>query len=369
MRYFLVIFLFCLNTWSAELVQQGPSARSMAMGGTQVSFTTGAESLYVNPASLAKIKGFDFLLAQMQAAWSMDSVRLVNQYQSSSSNLTPADVAALANNNGYADVSVRSAFAMPYFSVGAYSTNYLMELFHDASSTTYNAHFISDYGYAIGGAFSLSDYVNFGIVGRHVRRWGGQKELDLTTLAGSNDRNQLESNFNERGSGNALDLAMNINLSGKLNPTLSLVWRDVGRTTFTADDNVEAPPSQPDNVIFGASLHQDLGLTDIIYAFEYKNISTQGEDTVKKLHVGVEASFGLIDLRAGCNQSYLTYGVGVNLWLLKIDAALYSEEIGTKLQDIRNDRYIVSATLQLNFDDAFNLVDSSGKKRRLKQRR
>lgn len=369
MKILILFLILSLKVWSNELVQAGPGARSMGMGGTQISFITGAESLYINPAYLQQLKGFDFLIAKGEAAWSTDAQRLVEQYSNSSTTLGPSDLANLANKNNYADVTAKSAFAMPYFAVGAYSSNYLMEIFRDLSSLTYNTHFISDYGYAIGGSFPLGDMIQFGVTGRHVKRWGGQKELNIATLIGSNDRNQLESNFTEKGFGNALDLAMNLKFSGNLNPTLSFVWRDVGRTTFTANAGVEAPPSQPDNLIFGASLRQDAGAANIIYAFEYKNITTQGEDIVKKLHMGLEASFGLIDLRVGCNQSYLTYGLGIDLWLLKVDAAFYSEEIGAKLQDIRNDRYIVSATLQLNFDDAFNLLDKQGKKRRLKQRR
>lgn len=157
MKRLAFIFLFILNllcsAFAGELVQFAPSARSMALGGTGISYTIGAEATYVNPAFLQQQKGFDFLIAQISGAWSLDAQRLVEQYNNSSATLGPPDIANLANKNNFANVSVKSAFAMPYFTVGAYSNNYLMEIFRENGSTTYNAHFISDYGYVIGGAF------------------------------------------------------------------------------------------------------------------------------------------------------------------------------------------------------------------------
>lgn len=361
------IFILCNVSFASELVQQGPGTRSMAMGGTQISFVTGAEAVFINPASLSQMKGFDFLIAQLQVGWSLDAHRLIDQYKDASTTLGPSDLNNLYNKTHYADATIRSAFATPYITVGTYSSNYIMEIFRDPSSPTYNAHFISDYGYVIGAGVALGSNLSFGVTGRHIKRWGGlSKELAMSTLIGSNDRNQLEHNFTEKGSGNALDLALNLQFGGDAKSTYSFVWRDVGYTSFNGDT---PPPAQADNLILGASWQRHLGLVALTYALEYKNITTQGENLVKKLHAGAEASLGLFDLRAGFNQGYLTYGLGIDLWLVKLDAAAYAEEIGNQYWDQCNERYMFTLSLQLDFDDAFNLTNKQGKKRRLKQRR
>ena len=87
------------------------------------------------------------------------------------------------------------------------------------------------------------------------------------------------------------------------------------------------------------------------------------------MHLGTEASIGFLDLRAGIDQGYVTYGAGVDLWLIKADAAYYAAELGNAAGQIRNDRIIYSLTIELDFDQSFKLNNMDGKKRRLKQRR
>ena len=85
--------------------------------------------------------------------------------------------------------------------------------------------------------------------------------------------------------------------------------------------------------------------------------------------MGTELSVGLFDLRAGVNQGYVTYGAAVDLWLFEVDAAVYATEQGTYGGQDRNDRYSVSLTFSMDFDQSFKMQDREGRKRRLKQRR
>ena len=105
------------------------------------------------------------------------------------------------------------------------------------------------------------------------------------------------------------------------------------------------------------------------HAIEYKFVTTPNEDFSKKIHLGTEASFGLIDLRAGLNQGYLTYGAGIDLWFIEADAAFYTSELADAAGQLKNDREVYSLTLRLDFDQSFKMKDIDGRKRRLKQRR
>jgi len=68
------------------------------------------------------------------------------------------------------------------------------------------------------------------------------------------------------------------------------------------------------------------------------NISLGGESNpdlgsrtgslMKKLHLGVELPMGRFSVRAGLNQGYLTAGLGLNLYAVRLDLATYGEEIG-----------------------------------------
>lgn len=366
----LILLLILSNAaFATELHQQGESARSIAMGGTYTSFVKGAESVYFNPAALARVQGFDFIIGQVHGAYSKDAQRFVTQAQNSGSTLTLADINGFYGLNSFADVTANSGFAMPFFGVGVYSSNYILESFNNPPFPTFNATFLSDYGYVIGAAYPFGPATSVGIAARHIQRWGGVQDVLITNLIGTNDKTLLQNTFQDHGVGNAMDLAFMTTLSGTLNPTLSLVWKDVGRTTFQQTAGTSAPPSQGDNLIFGASFEQETSIINWTHALEYKYIATPNEDFSKKIHLGTEASIGFIDLRAGINQGYVTYGAGIDLWLIKADAAYFSTELGNAAGQLRNDRYIYSLTIELDFDQSFKLNNLEGKKRRLKQRR
>ena len=368
-KFFILIFFSVISSHAAELYQQGPSARSLAMGGTYISFVRGAEALFHNPAALARVEGFDFILAQAQGAYSKDAKRFVQQAQSAGSTITLADLNNYYGLNSFADITVRSGFVFPYFGVGFYSSNYILESFNNPPFPTFNATFISDYGYFIAGAIPIGPQASFGFSGRHVKRWGGNKDILITDLLGSTDKTVLENSFQDKGTGNAIDISAMYTLPTNLNTTVAAVWKDLGRTTFSQTSGTQAPPSQAENLTFGVSIQHDLSIISWTHALEYKFVTTPNEDFSKKIHLGTEASFGSIDLRAGLNQGYLTYGAGVDLGFIQADAAIYTSELANSAGQLKNDREVYSLTIQLDFDQSFKLKDMDGKKRRLKQRR
>ncbi|OFZ31515.1 MAG: hypothetical protein A2622_02725 [Bdellovibrionales bacterium RIFCSPHIGHO2_01_FULL_40_29] len=370
MKFILFSFIFYSQIiFAADLYQQGPTARSLAMGGTYISFVRGADALFHNPSALARVDGFDFILGQVTAAYSSDAIRFVEQAQSTGSDLTLDDINGFYGLNSFADITARSGFVMPYFGVGFYSSNYILENFNNPPFPTFNATFISDYGYFVAGAFPIGPQASVGVTARHVKRWGGQQDILITSLVGSDDREVLENAFQDKGSGTAMDLSAMVTLPTQLNTTLTAVWKDVGRTTFSHTAGLQAPPSQAENLMFGVSIQHELSIVSWTHAMEYKFINTPDEDFSKKIHLGTEASFGLFDLRAGLNQGYLTYGGGVDLWFIQADVAYYSSELGGAAGQIKNDRVVYSLTLELDFDQSFKLNTMDGKKRRLKQRR
>lgn len=368
MKYlFFILFFAFLKLQAAELYQPALPTRCLAMGGACIAQVRGAQALFLNPAALARVEGFDFILAQATAGVSKDAVDFSAQMNGST--FQASDLNKLYGKILAADVNARTGLVMPNFGIGAFSTNYTTMTFSDPTFPTFNMNFISDYGYIIGGAYSLGPQTSLGISVKHVKRWGGNQDIDISTLAGSSAQNLASNNFQNHGIGHSVDIAYLTTLSGPLKPTLSLVWQDVGVTKFNMSSGVNDPPSQRDNLILGASIEQEYSIFKFSHAIEYSFATVQNEDIGKKIHLGTEASVGPIDLRAGINQGYITYGLGLDLWFLNIEAAAFATELGTYAGQAKSDRYNVSVTLELDFDQAFKLQDSQGKKRRLMQRR
>ena len=89
----------------------------------------------------------------------------------------------------------------------------------------------------------------------------------------------------------------------------------------------------------------------------------------KKIHVGAEIQLGFMDVRAGFYQGYFGYRLGIDLWLLQLDAALYTVEKGIYAGQTPEQKLQVGLLFDMEFDPNFKLTETGGKRRKLKQRR
>ena len=206
-----------------------------------------------------------------------------------------------------------------------------------------------------------------GLTGRHVKRWGGEQDILVTSLIGTDDQALIESTITDKGTGNAMDVSFLHSFDGDWNPSIAAVWYDLGNTKFNPTTG-NGPPQQENNLVFGASAQRKIPMGTWTSSLEYKYIQQTGSLS-KKIHLGTEVSLGLIDLRAGLYQGYFTYGVALDFSFLRIEAASYTVELGNSAGQSPSERYQASISLNLDFDQAFKLKTSDGKKRRLMQRR
>lgn len=343
------------------------NARSRAMGGTSIAFARGADALFYNAAALARVEGYSLKIADANVGASKNSQRLADQGFSSSDPLTSSALQDLYGETFFAEGSAQTGMVFPYFGVGAYSANHITEVFNNPVFPTFNVDFMSEYGYIVAGALPLGENVSFGFTGRHMKRWSGKQDILVTDLIGTNERYLVESRFQDKGTGDAIDVSFLATLPQQ-NVNIAVVWKDLGHTAFKTDTG-NGPERQEDNLSFGVSKTSKHNFFDMTYAFEYDHIRQSGENIAKKLHLGAEMSLGLIDLRAGLSQGNLTYGAGIDLWLINIEAAAYCDELGSSIGQSRSDRYQASVSITLDFDQAFKLKNQMGKKRRLLQRR
>lgn len=363
--FFLILFLGQIG-FADSMYNLHLNARSQAMGGTSIAYTSGVDALFQNASALSKIDGYVFDIARVNAAASTNSQRLLDQMKNQGSTLSAADLQGLYGENYFADISAHSGMVIPRFGFAFFSNNFMTEVFNNPVYPTFNINFLSEYGYLVGTSIPITSDLSFGIAGRHIQRWSGDEDILVSDLIGTNEKDLIDNRFQDKGVGDALDLSLSQNFPSS-NLNLSLSWKDVGNTAFKTTSG-NGPERQEENLSFGAAKTDTLGFFDMTYAFEYNHIRQSGP-LVKKLHLGAEASIGLLDLRVGLNQGYLTYGVGIDLWLFRLDAAAYSEEIGVGSSLAKSDRYQATLTFALDFDQAFKVKNQFGKKRRLLQRR
>jgi hypothetical protein len=83
----------------------------------------------------------------------------------------------------------------------------------------------------------------------------------------------------------------------------------------------------------GAAIHPEIGFIKAIVALDFVDITRQlgtDDDLLKRTHLGAELKFPkVLSLRLGVNQGYFAGGVTLDLWILRLDVATFSEELGS----------------------------------------
>jgi hypothetical protein len=347
-----LLVLFALSTGpvlASELYDQWTSARALGMGNAYTAVVDDADSLFYNPAGLARVKGMNITLLDVKAGG--DDSKAYSQYKNlESSSSFPSALQGLYGDEISATAAAKTAVAVPYFGFAVYDNVDLDFRPQNPAFTSVDVNAIEDFGYAVGGAFKLGDYVQFGADIKHVRRTGVRENVG-PSIIGTLDPTTIKNDTVHEGNGFEADSGINILLPGSAHPVLSATWRNMGVTTYTADTYGEtAPPSDNNEVTFGGALTYKLPLLSITPAFDLRYLNRSDVQTSKKINFGVELSFPLIDVRAGFSQGYYTAGAGVNLGIVRLDLVTYEVEIGEYAGQFGDRRYMAQLTIDLDFD-------------------
>lgn len=372
MKLLIVFFLFLttISVQAQSLAEGSRSVRSLGMGGVMIPFVHGAEAIFYNPAALGTSPTLDIRLLDLTVGANTFTVENLKEIQDIDAN-DPSTYNRFFGKKIWAQTTGKVAVSLPYLAVGYLNDAEVTTELHNPAFPAFNTYFRNDEAFYLGGAFAIGPDSYVGMSVKRINRWGGiTQDLGVSTIANANNLQDIGDNFQNKGQGYGMDLAVMTEIQAPLlKPKLALVWQDIGSTSFNKTAGVDAPPHIEQNLSFGAGLGMDLPGLDWSIGAEMRHLLEPDIDIGKKIHVGTEVSLPLIDLRAGYNQGYFTYGAGVNFLIFQIDAVSYTEELGSYPGQTGDSRYMVSLSFDLSFDANFKFTDNNGKKRKLKQRR
>lgn len=353
---------------ATEITQFGETVRSFGMGGVRVPMNGHDAGAFLwNPAALTYVKGMNWDIFNLNIGASpqtYNDFRNVNLQSGALNALTP-----YFGKHGWLEVQGYSAFTLPFFGVAVYDQGLLEFQLNNPAFPVLDVNYLNDYAFALGGSVPLGPQGSFGITAKRIDRLGGPQQLGPTILNTINSSQSLIDQFQNEGVGYGMDMGLMYRVPAPLNPTFSLAWQDVGSTAFVKTKGSTGPERIRDNLTFSTTFEEETLLGGLAGGLEYRSITDSNEQLGKKLFAGMELSLLLADVRAGLYQGYPTYGVGVNLWLLQIDAAMYSVERGAYPGQTPEQRYQIGFSMNFGFDPDFNLTDQNGRARRLKKRR
>ncbi len=330
-------------------------ARALGMGGAFTAVSEGFGSLYGNPAGFASSKGELSILAP--TAWlyvrpTSDNLALLRSAATDDGATVDALETLLTDNGLGGGANLGIGYVGKGLGLGAFVTADA----YAAGDTLAGA--VMDVDLQFNAVIGLARTVKlFGLgltLGGNLRpfyRAVGDIPLSevVGALMGDEDPGAVFlSKEMVSGFGLAADLGAALNL-GSL--TLGLAVRDIApafqayRNTVQdlADSGFVTSSGTPvgsftltPNVVLGARWDPDLGaftrILDPRVFLEIQDPAAAIRDRASfwnLLHAGVEVeALGFLALRAGVNKGWLSAGLGLDLFFLEIDAAVFTEELG-----------------------------------------
>jgi hypothetical protein len=364
-------FYFLSAVQAKEIHEPLQSVRQLGMGGVYVFDENDSTSFNQNPAYTCFTEGLNWNIFDISLG--AGDLSLAETFANGLPDITGINgLNEFYGKRVSAGVDARSTLTLPCFGMSGYYQVLANFRMHNPAYPTLDTFYLQEYAFKIGGGFKIGDVFSFGMDVKRVDRKGGPYSFGVNTLVslGADGLTTLLEQIENQGVGFGLDIGMVTRFSKlPLNPTLSLAWKDVGSTAFERTKGATYPERQKDNLVLGATVGGGLPGLGLAAGIEYRHITDNDEQIGKKIHLGGEISLAFLDVRGGLYQGYSTYGVGIDLWLLEMDATLYSVETGAYPGQSEEKRAQVSLLLNLEFDPNFNLVDAGGKRRKLKQRR
>ena len=149
-------------------------------------------------------------------------------------------------------------------------------------------------------------------------------------------RSDLEKANKKTYSAKGFNAGANIRTPHKLNPTLSLVARNMGGSRHQSTSGTGDPLIIKEDLTAGFGIAPSLGkFARLNFSLECGYLTDKHQATKKKLRSGLELTLGresgsraLFGLRAGGTSAGASYGAHLNLGLIGIEASSYAVDIG-----------------------------------------
>ena len=371
LRSGLIAFLVMLPHFSVvaeEIYQIHKSIRSLGMGGAGVAATFNSDMIFINPAFMADAQGMNFTMMDPYVGLSgLDILEQAQDIQGSSG--FSSTLQQFYGSPAWLGGGAKAAAIFPHFGLAYYSDVDASLRIDNPVYPELQLNVVQDYGLALSSGFHIHKNLSAGATVKQIHRKGVRETYRASTIGDLNP-DLIFGNLDNGGKAYSADLGLNLLLDKNTNATMSFVWKDVGTTKFRVEGDGIAPPSDPDEMILGFAATIDGGLFSITPAMDFRGLNRNDVPIGKKVNLGVEIGLPLLDLRAGFHQGYYTLGAGLNVGLLRVEAATYGVELGEYPGQLEDRRYLLQIALEFGVDSNWlNFSGNQGRRNRLKQRR
>ncbi|MCC6137286.1 MAG: hypothetical protein IT287_01535 [Bdellovibrionaceae bacterium] len=338
--------IFCAT--SAADFYQG--IRQMGMGGAAVAVVNDETALLLNPIGLGRLREPYVTIIDPEITTNMDSVSVVQGLAFDSVEIDKVydELGGRLDTDYFARAQFFPSFATRNYGIG-FLGKYDVLAKRRSVDQFLELQYTSDWAAVAGYNHSFfGGQVKVGISGRYIDRVEFAGAIDPTTQG-------LElKNLAVNGTALAADIGLSLTSPTDWLPTISVLMKDVGDTSFTMGKGMRDsylglgdPSKIPMTVDVAAALfpiwsNSSRGTITV----EYDDVLGDG-DTEKRLHAGLEINLAdRFFFRGGWNKGYFTSGFEFATSSFQLQLAYYGEEIGTDDNPVQDDRLAIKTVFR-----------------------
>lgn len=307
--------------------------RQMGMGGASIAVVNDETSVLSNPNGLGRLRDYFFTVIDPEISGSASGTQTL--YDTSLLNsVNPDDLYSELESNKsepyYFKAQVFPSIVLPNFGVGVLGQYEILA--RRNLDGTYDYNYQNDYSLNLGYNMSFwGGRIKFGFAGRLINRveYSGTRDPATESLA--------LSSFASEGMGIGVDSGLTLAAPWTWLPTLSILVRDVGGTSFTAGGGLfgngrNGTPQMVDQSIDAAVAFFPIYANHSrgVFTVEYTGVDNTEdvEDHMDRIHIGTELNvWDAYFFRLGWHQNDWTAGLEYSTGFFQWQAATYSEEI------------------------------------------
>ncbi|MBI3608504.1 MAG: hypothetical protein HY207_11110 [Nitrospirae bacterium] len=339
-----VLFQGVSVAFADELPALYRGVRPLGMGGAFITLSNDENALFYNPAGLNDVKGFGGVgILNPEGAASKESLKLYHDIKGVEGTNTTQVIDLLQKHVGehvHAGAALFPHVYLHNFAIGVLGQGTMDIEVRNPAFPEAVTDVKADAGGVVGGAIGLWDQtVQLGATGKYVQREGIKRTFQPTDIVVNFDpfANRVKAHDF------AFDAGIKLNAPVLLKPSVAVVLQNITDLDFGALGVI------PQQLNVGAGIHPNFWILDNSLVVEVDDVTKQAgtdKDFYKRVHMGAEVKLPkILALRAGVNQGYYTAGATIDLWILKLAAATYAEEVGAFAGQRADRRYVAQLSL------------------------
>jgi hypothetical protein len=327
------------------------SAYYLGRGNTGVAHADDEEAIFYNPAGLAAGKGIykKTILASPHVELSQATRDLARQLSAEDSDAvdTVRDHVGKPNHVGFSNFT---GLILRRAALGVVATGNVdvlafkspefggLEVVEAAADQTVGATFSLAEGFFDNGML-------LGVTAKYLARGRGYASASAAEANDLKDKLSNRNDFLAAGEGGGADFGVQFRGGGKASPSFGVTVNDIGDTKVTPTDPTTLDLDIKQTINAGVSIEPGTKFSKLKLLADYRDIASRTiTNPRKKLHLGGELSvLDMVGMTGGLNQGDPTAGHYFDIYLVRVDLGMYTEEVGDRVGTRPDTRYFLKA--------------------------